>query len=152
MAAEDSAFPFSSYSYRVILDPPNGDDGVPAGEQGGARPRAGGARSGGQGVPTLRAPLTERPFLNDPILTTRGSPRAPERRGDPALWQKIIAGASQLSWTSSTLGAPTLVVEGTRVAVEVDRPYADRSLLPIGPDLRQLLGMQPVFRFAGREV
>lgn len=152
VAAEDVAFPFSSYSYRVLLDTADEPSGVPARGQGGDHQRAGGAHPDGQGVPTPRAPLTKRPSSNDHTLTTRDPPRAPERRGDPSLWEKIRTAGNPKLLAKLDAWSAGLSVDGDRILVEVDRAYADRSLLPLQGDLRHLLGMPTTFRFAGREV
>lgn len=157
---ERSHFPFASYSYRVILDPVEGsvdeEGGCAPVRRGGAHPEAQGVRSQARrGCADTRAPLTERPLVNDPLLTkSADAPRALERRGDPALWE-LAAKVLDPGWLEKlqTFGA-NFAMDAShppRVVVDFPRAFAEQYVRGARKKLETALGGDVLFRYAGRE-
>lgn len=85
------------------------------------------------------------------IETGAGSPRAPERRGDPALWQAMTAGGLEveaLVKLEAFQAEPHLA--GDDVVLDFPKGFAERYVLPYRRSVAGALGRPVVFRFAGR--
>lgn len=90
--------------------------------------------------------------LSRPFRTKRGvAPRAPERRGDPALWQTIAAALEpkQLARLEGFGAAP--VAEDGRVVVDFAKAFMQRHVEGMRREVQAATGMPTVFRYAGRE-
>lgn len=98
-----------------------------------------------------KSSITYRKTRHRPVIDLGvASPRAPERRGDPALWETITTKAEpDLALKLQTWGAAPML-EGDAVVVDFEKDWSERYVLPLRAGLQRALGRPIVFRYAGR--
>jgi hypothetical protein len=81
-----------------------------------------------------------------------GSPRAPERRGDPAIWERLAAVLEPAILTKLATWEAAPAFDGGRLVVAFPKAFAERFVIKMRRDLQAAMGMPTAFTCAGREV
>ncbi len=85
------------------------------------------------------------------IDTSAETPRAPERRGDPALWEKFAPALAPSDVLRMEAFGASPAKDGERVVIDFPRDYAEKPMSGLRRPVQAALGLPVVFRYARHE-
>lgn len=83
--------------------------------------------------------------------TSAGSPRAPQRRGDPSLWNTLAEKVPQQVLIKLVAWEAEPSMQDERLVVDFARAFAERHVRAERAKVQAAFGRETVFRYAGRE-
>lgn len=99
-----------------------------------------------------KSSITYRKTRHRPVMDLApASPRAPERRGDQALWEAIASKSETALVMKLESWGAALAVGGAGVVVDFEKSHAERYVRALRTDVERAVGLPVTFLYAGRE-